>query len=181
MTLDEYHNFLSHDSIPVDFDLSEAKADVNDKLTIPWYDWAQKFIQSHPGDWHVRLARHLAFLLAKMTPHVFWPKGGTSYVRETLEKWGTRPVEGTIALVRQVPWIQRDNVKGLSPSLYFSQAMVVFLCWIHEGSPLRAHVEANAGKDMGVWHKKHCKCCFYKGTSNRTEHPPLQRRRRWRR
>lgn len=155
-SLDEYHQFVSHDSLPVDFDLSDATNAVDDELTIKWYDWAKKFLASHPGDWRGRLARHLAFLIAKMAPNVFWPTGGTPQVRERLKALGDRAPEETIGMFRELEWMQRDNVKGFSPSLYFSQAVVVFLCWIHEDSPLRKHVEAHSGEGMTVWHKKHC-------------------------
>lgn len=155
-SIDEYHQYVNHETLPVDFDVSTAEGDVQCELTLECYRWAKKFLRDHPQDWRGRLARHLAFLLAKMAPSVFWPTSGSKEVRDALDGWDHRVPEQSISALRKLPWQTREKIKGFGLSLYFSQATVVLLCWTHEQSPLRTHIAANPGTGLAAWNKKHC-------------------------
>ena len=152
-SINEYHRFLMAQSLPVDFDIAPAESGTTDPFTVNAYQWAKGLLTNSPQDWRCRLARHLAFLISKMTPNVFPPSQIPAEIRLSLKNWGNRNPSDSISLVRRLPWLSRPKIKGLSPSIYFSQAAVVFLCWIHEDSPLRRSFSLG-NEDLSAWHHK---------------------------
>ena len=88
---------------------------------------------------------------------MFWPAKGQVIEDTKLALKKTGNIHEATALFRSLPWVKRNNIKGLSPSLFFSQAAVYFLNWIHEESPLRKHLRTPAKSPdiMGSWVSKH--------------------------
>lgn len=153
----QYHAYVDRHTLPDDFDYDEADIEDCDEFTIGCYDWANKQLRNHTGKWRCRLAIHLAFLISKLTPCVFWPAKGQVIEDTKLALKKTGNIHEATALFRSLPWVKRNNIKGLSPSLFFSQAAVYFLNWIHEESPLRKHLRTPAKSPdiMGSWVSKH--------------------------
>ena len=153
----QYHAYVDRPTLPDDFDYDEADLENCDPFTVKCYEWANDQLRNHTGEWRCRLAIHLAFLISKLTPCVFWPAKGKVIedTKDALQK--TSNMDEATALFRLLPWVKRDNIKGLSASLLFSQAAVYFLNWIHEQSPLRKHLRMPATRPdiMGPWHHKH--------------------------
>ena len=58
---------------------------------------------------------------------MFWPAKGQVIEDTKLALKKTGNIHEATALFRSLPWVKRNNIKGLSPSLFFSQAAVYFL------------------------------------------------------
>ena len=152
----EYHAYMDRTTIPADFDFGQAEVDKCDTFTQNLYKWANTQIRRHPGEWRARLAIHLAFLISKITPFVFWPAGPNDDTSRRLDRCST--MDEATSIFRALSWVKRTAIKGLSPSLYFSQALIFFFVWIHDESPLRQLYQQgkpNASEIAQQWTQKH--------------------------
>ena len=156
--IQQYHRYMKRQSLPSDFDWRAAQANASaDPKVAESYHWADGHLRQHINDWECRLALHLAFLLSKMLPRVFATKDDRARAKALFQNVPSgKKQEESIAIARSMAWSETD-VKGLSPSHYFSQAVVFFSCWVHEESPVRQALAAGQTNQLKAWNTKHSK------------------------
>lgn len=121
------------------------------------YAWADQLFQQFFHTWQVQLAHMLAFLVSKMIPRVFWPTDlRSSTINAELADITIDDLDRSLDVTRTIPWVKRTNVGGLSDvGLYYTQASIVFLAWIHSDSPLRKYIASGKTDIASVWGAKH--------------------------
>lgn len=166
----DYHEHLDHTVLPKSWNITaEMINQDSDPFIIDCYEWAKSMFLLKRSDWKCDLALHLAFLISKVTPHVAWPATskaleaplralGIDKARSVVPR-NTR--RAAITVIRTLEWTERD-VKGVKQEeIYYTQASIVFLCWIHEASPLRRCLQKKDGPGLGAaWGTKHRKLCL---------------------
>ncbi|KAI0665777.1 hypothetical protein C8Q78DRAFT_1063237 [Trametes maxima] len=168
VSIGEYHSYLGRTTLPSNWRVPASKPGEADTFTTGAYEWAEEQFRHKLTDWRVDLALHLAYLISKVTPRVAWPSNGTALLESELNARGVidsghKPLKelsgekarAAIAAVRKLPWTERKAKGSQAESLYFTQASVVFLCWMHEASPLRERMKKVEGTLGNAWTKKH--------------------------
>ncbi|KAI0671980.1 hypothetical protein C8Q78DRAFT_990555 [Trametes maxima] len=167
VVIGDYHRYLARSVLPSNWRNAPGKCAETDVLTSSSYAWAEEQFNHKLEDWRVDLALHLAFLISKVAPRVAWPSKGADLVAHQLTSKGIgdgrKPVRdvppnkfhAAIQSVRSLAWTERNAKGAQAESIYFSQASVVFLSWMHAQSPLRLHMnKANATLGQ-AWTNKH--------------------------
>ena len=155
-----YAKYMDRACMPTDYDPRLCDNDAKDPNVKAGYAWAEKWFREHPEDWRSRLARHLAFLITKLLPHIFWDKDALPPLQEKMKMLSSAEKcrKASIDFARSLAWIERPGTKGVNtPGLYYTQAAMVFLNWIHEESHLRRHLTPSNRAAFSKWHSKHCK------------------------
>ena len=154
-TIGSYHKFLEQSELPSSWSYSSALSESasTPDMVVANYSWAKEQFETNIGDWRCDLALHLAFLISKVIPYVSWPQQGEAF------KMGMKEVnlanhQAGIAFVRTLQWEEKHNGGVHAESIYFTQAAIVFLCWMHSDSPLRRQLQTS--KSIGTaWTNKH--------------------------
>ncbi len=160
VTISRYHLFMNREVLPDDFSLGAAQPEAAGSLTLQSYQWAETWLHNHITDWRSRLAQHLAFLHSRICPHIGYAQADVSKVSQSILPAST-PQE-RVDQIRKLGWAVKVQ-RGVSPSHYFSQALVFYLCWIHDGSPLRKAL-GTSDPGLTVWSSKHSP--FFSSLSN---------------
>ncbi|KAI0767871.1 hypothetical protein C8Q74DRAFT_1204035 [Fomes fomentarius] len=151
VTLSRYHLFMNREVLPDDFSVRPAHPEATGGLTLQSYQWAETWLHNHITDWRSRLAQHLAFLHSRISPNIGYAQEDVPVVSQSILPSST-PQE-RVDQVRKLGWAIKVQ-SGVSPSHYFSQALVFYLCWIHDGSPLRKAL-GTSDPGLSAWLSKH--------------------------
>ncbi|OJT03814.1 hypothetical protein TRAPUB_5544 [Trametes pubescens] len=162
----DYHEHLDRTVLPQSWKITSdmLKTD-SDQFTVDCYEWAKYQFVHKRSDWKCDLALILAFLISKVRPAVAWKNPGKTLDTQ-LSKLGISGPRSTVPpasrgpainVIRTLNWTEREGVNGVhQEDMYFTQASIVFLCWICEDSPLRKCLKKPNGSGLGAaWGNKH--------------------------
>ncbi|KAJ2973950.1 hypothetical protein NUW54_g11971 [Trametes sanguinea] len=153
--IEEYHRFFGRNVLPTNWCYEASVSDSKDAFVRECYEWARDQFEHKLDDWRCDLALHLAFLISKILPNVGWPTDkASSDLEDRLDELHQNDVRGAIEAVRTLPWVPKNAKGAKDESIYYTQASIVFLCWIHSGSPLRQKLRRGTGLGE-AWSKKH--------------------------
>lgn len=161
----DYHKHLDRTVLPDSWNITaEMLKKDTDQFTVECYEWAKSQFVHKRSDWKCDLALILAFLISKVIPTVAWKtpckelvpllsKLGIDRARSAVPPSSRR---AAIKAIRTLSWTVRD-VNGVhQEEIYFTQASIVFLCWISEDSPLRKCLKRAGNTGLGApWSTKH--------------------------
>ena len=144
LTIEDYGRNMTQNTKPADWDYSLAGGMQDTKGMVQVYEWAAERMTYPQNDWTTRLAMTLGFLMAKVMPTVFSTEATktkeypiTQVVIDQLGRLDRATAHMSISLARQLPWIAKKDRNGIRDSaLYFTQASVVVLGWIHPDSAI---------------------------------------------
>ncbi|KAL7277021.1 hypothetical protein ACG7TL_008865 [Trametes sanguinea] len=158
--IEEYHRFFGRNALPTNWCYEASVSDSKDAFVRECYEWARDQFKHKLDDWRCDLALHLAFLISKILPNVGWPTDkASSDLEDRLDELHQNDMRGAIEAVRTLPWVPKNAKGAKDESIYYTQASIVFLCWIHSGSPLRQKLRRGTGLGE-AWSKKHGNKCL---------------------
>ena len=164
LKIENFKHYMNRTVLAVDFSLTADGSAHGKKHVSDLYNWALDRFSSTKKDWMLRLAFHLGFLFAKVTPKVYTPAKGDMWIERNLQIWdvaiGYSTHKDSIEIARSLGWIMKGPESGPNKrggvhdrALYCTQAAIHILLFIDPTSPLRRELEIKE-KDRTIHYLK---------------------------